>query len=184
MNAYWSWRQDEFSDRPEVAYLDEHLPWLMDCQRIVDLGCGVGHLVKRLRDSGKEAVGVTYNPCEVEAGAKLGIDLVLSDMQNLSFPDIQFDAMVMWDSLEHCPSMYDALCEARRVVKAGGKGLIFIPGQWWQEYRHHIIVPTQRQMQHLLKICEWELVEMVDLGGEVNVFGKQDEMAVYKVRRG
>ena len=180
----WTYLNDEFSDRQEVAYRDHHLDWVRDCNSIVDLGCGVGHLVARLHREGRLAVGVTYHPAEVALAAERGIHLVCRDMQDLAFPDSTFDAMIMWDSLEHCPSMYDALAEAHRVVKPGGRGLIFIPGQPWQDYPCHIIVPTQRQMKHLLKLTAWEIVELVDLGGEVNDYGKQDEMAVYKVRRG
>lgn len=160
---YWGPGRDEYSDRPGVLFLPDHLPWLKDCRRIIDLGCGVGNLVKRLRDEGREAEGVTYQAREVETGRqKHGIELTLADMHDLPFPDGSFDGMVMWDSLEHCVSPYVALCEAKRVIRPGGRGLIFVPGPDWQDCKYHLLVPTRLQMVHLLKQAGWKLEQLVD----------------------
>ncbi|MEW5920580.1 MAG: class I SAM-dependent methyltransferase [Bacillota bacterium] len=174
---YWGPERDEYSDRQTVLYLFDHLPWLDECQKIIDLGCGVGNLVKKLIDRGKEVVGVTYQKSEVQAGKKKhGIDLILADMHDLPFNDSYFDGMVMWDSLEHCTAPYIALCEARRVVRPGGRGLIFMPGQDWQDCRYHLIVLTQKQMVHLLKQSGWKLERLADKSTKT-----KPEMTVYEV---
>jgi len=174
---YWGPERDEYSDRPGILYINDYLPWLAGCEKIVDLGCGVGNLVKRLLDQGKQAVGVTYQSREAEAARKKhGIELVVADMHCLPFKDDSFDGMIMWDSLEHCVSPYIALCEARRVIRPGGRGMIFIPGQDWQDCRYHLIVPTQKQMAHLLKQSGWKLARMVDLSTKL-----KPEMAIYEV---
>lgn len=177
LSRYWGPQRDEYSDRPGLSW-HAHLPWLDGCESIVDLGCGVGNLVKLLRDRGTDAAGVTYQAREANAAwKKHGIDLTVADMHCLPFKDNVFDGMIMWDSLEHCVSPYIALCEAHRIVRPGGRGLIFIPGQNWQECGYHIIVPTQRQMRHLITLSGWALAELIDLSAD------QPEMAVYKVGR-
>ncbi|RJX29125.1 MAG: class I SAM-dependent methyltransferase [Dethiobacter sp.] len=174
---YWGPERDEYSDRPSILFLADHLPWLDGCQKIIDLGCGVGNLVKKLIVSGKEAVGITYQKREVEAGKrKHGLDLILADMHELPFNNSSFDGMVMWDSLEHCTAPYIALCEARRVVRPGGRGLIFMPGQDWQDCRYHLIVLTQKQMVHLLKQSGWKLERLADRSTQA-----KPETAVYEV---
>jgi ubiquinone/menaquinone biosynthesis C-methylase UbiE len=173
---------DDYSDRPDVLFQDEHLPYILNCENIIDLGCGNGRLVKKLNEVYKKnAVGITYNPQEVKN--KLHKNIQLMDMHELDFNDESFDGFVMWDSLEHCSSAYIALCEARRVLKENGKGLIFMPGQNWLDCHVHICCYTVKQMLQLFKQAKLELV---------NVYEKkyiQDEnrycegMAIYEVRK-
>ena len=179
INKYWdSTRDDIVSNREYVLFLDEHLNYLDGCERIIDLGCGTGNLVKKLKSNNKAAYGITYSEDEFNQAITEGV--IVGDMHEIPFNDDTFDAFVMWDSLEHCQSAYIALCEAKRVIRENGKGLIFMPGQNWLNYPAHICCYTIAQMEQLFRQSGLKLV---------NVFPKEypngrwacDEMAVYEV---
>jgi ubiquinone/menaquinone biosynthesis C-methylase UbiE len=139
-------------------------------------------VVAHLRRSGKRAEGITYQRSEVDAAkAKHGIDLVFGDLHALPWADSSFDGAICWDALEHTLAPLIALRELRRVLAPRGRALIFIPGQPWQQERYHIIVPTIAQMCHLLGLAGFHEWEVVDYSQYVTAFGKQDQMAVYRV---
>jgi ubiquinone/menaquinone biosynthesis C-methylase UbiE len=151
----------------------ENYPYIADCKSILDIGCGIGNVVEWLQKRGHDAFGITYQIKEFHKAFLLKRENIYHrDMHEIAFPVQHFDAFIMWDSLEHSIAPLVALFEAKRVTRNGGKGMIFIPGQNWIDYGPHIIVPTQAQMKHLLKLAGLMLVDIVDMG---------NEQAVYKV---
>jgi len=150
---------------------------------VIDLGCGKGNFVKVMRDWHIEARGITYQA--EEAKGQEFVDV--GDVHELPYPDDSFDGMVMWDCIEHTQSPYIALCEARRVVKPGGCGIVFIPGKFWWDCEYHIICPTILQMQHLTNITGWNPYECRDLSNWEELYGedepdRHDQMAIYTMR--
>lgn len=67
-------------------------------------------------------------PCNQQARVKF----VCGDATALPFPDATFDAITMFDLLEHVPDHRQAIAEALRVVKPGGYLLISTPNENWQ----------------------------------------------------
>jgi len=177
---FWPESKEEFSDRDPDTLVGwpENYPYIADCHKVLDIGCGIGNVVEWLNKHGHEAVGITCQQKEVDKAQILGRSVLLGDMHTLPiFKLPEFDAFTMWDSLEHSIAPLVALMEAKRVTRNGGKGMIFIPGQNWVDYFTHIIVPTQAQMKHLLKQAGLKLIEIVD----VSWGGTAPEQAVYKV---
>lgn len=173
---YWDGdKKDEYSDRHTEERKANARHYLDDCNTIIDLGCGVGNDVAFWTEQGKYPWGITYQTKEYEAARKRDLNVSLGDIQDLFFYDDSFDGMFCYDALEHCPCPFIALCEASRVVKPDGKGVIFIPGQQWTETSYHILVPTQRQMKWLLRQSGWTLDILEDWSH------RQEEMAMYYV---
>lgn len=177
-SQYWTPDRDEFSDRDPDTLVGwpENYPYIADCHSILDIGCGIGNVVEWLEKRGHLAFGVTYQEKEVSKGVGLGRKILKADMHYLPYlhgqlqGDNLFDAFIMWDSLEHSIAPLAALGEAKRVTRNGGKGMIFIPNQDWIECNYHIIVPTIRQMKHLLELAGLKLVDIVDMGNEQAVY--------------
>jgi ubiquinone/menaquinone biosynthesis C-methylase UbiE len=179
IDKYWNSDRDDYSDRPKILFQDEHIEYLKDCKRIIDLGCGTGQLVKKLKTNHKVVYGLTYNKLEVENALTPG--LAYGDMHNIPFPCGFFDGFVMWDTLEHCQSAYIALCEARRILITGGKGLIFMPGQNWLNCHCHICCYTVPQMIQLLKQSGLRLENVYEKKYPDLPNVECDGMAVYEV---
>jgi ubiquinone/menaquinone biosynthesis C-methylase UbiE len=179
IKKYWDSSRDDFSNRPTILFQPDHLGFLSECKKIIDLGSGNGILVNKLNEMGHQAHGITYNQGEVNQ--RVHQNVIFGDMQDIPFEDDTFDGFVMWDSLEHCPSAYIALCEARRVVKDNGKGLIFMPGLNWLNCHCHITCYTVPQMEQLFRQSGWTLnkVHEKKYPNEPNKYC--EGMAVYEV---
>lgn len=58
-------------------------------ERIIDLGCGDGHLTRRLADLGVAVVGLDSSPEQVAAARRLGLDARVADAARLdAVPDL------------------------------------------------------------------------------------------------
>lgn len=67
-------------------------------------------------------------PCNQQPQVKF----VCGDATALPFPDKFFDALTMFDVLEHIPDDKKAINEAKRVLKPGGFLLISTPNEHWR----------------------------------------------------
>ena len=83
----------------------------MPPDRVLDLGCGVGHSYHLLAP--RETVGV-----DIDAGALEGQErrTVVADMRELPFADGEFDSVLSVHSLEHVPIRSASLAEVARVL--------------------------------------------------------------------
>jgi SAM-dependent methyltransferase len=147
--------KNTFSDRKgEILFFPEHYKFLSG--NILDIGCGTGNMA----DYYPQYTGISTNPQEVETGKKRGRNILFCDAHDLSYPfKVEtFDGFIMWDSLEHFYSPFLALNEAKTVLKNGGRGLIFMPGQNWLNCKDHIHVMTEPQMLQLInKVGSFEV---------------------------
>lgn len=95
--------------------------------KVLDVGCGRGHLVKALTAGGVDAWGIDLNP---QASELAGEDRVRTmSATALDFEGASFDAVVSFHALEHIPDAEGAVREVARVVKPGGKVLFVYPAE-------------------------------------------------------
>lgn len=93
-------------------------------QRILDLGCGNGNILKTL----KERIPAEYYGLDIsekmieEAGKKLGkaARLQVGDAEQLPYQDNFFDVVVCNASFHHYPNPEKAAAEMGRIMKTGG----------------------------------------------------------------
>lgn len=108
----------------------EKIDRLLDLQpgdRVLEVGCGRGHLTVRLSDRGMDIVGIDANPNASETAES---DLVVHMMaEDLKFVDDEFDAIIAVHSIEHIPPLEEAFAEMARVLKPGGKALFIYPAE-------------------------------------------------------
>ncbi len=102
--------------------------------RMLDLGCGPGHLLPRLCDAvpGSTVLGIDLSNHMLERAERRRlasahaerIDLALGDAKRIDFPDATFDAVLSNTILHHIPDPRPFLAEAHRVLRPGGTLLI------------------------------------------------------------
>jgi SAM-dependent methyltransferase len=98
-------------------------PLLGPGDRLLDIGCGRGTLVKSAREAGFEAWGI-------ERSSSVGHQLpwVLDkSLPECNFPDNHFQLVVLWHVLEHLPDPLAALREICRILKPGGRLSLAVP---------------------------------------------------------
>lgn len=101
-------------------------------ERLLDVGCGTGTLLKVARQShpDNEMVGIDIDKKVLEiAKSKLaftGIQLINTGAENLRFPDKSFDVVVSTLIFHHLPTEIKrkALLEIKRVLKPNGRFLL------------------------------------------------------------
>lgn len=88
--------------------------------RMLDVGCGSGHLLKELKLKGYDALGVDLGEIRAKYGREqLEVDIVTKDFFDL---DEQFDAISMQQFIEHVPNPLDFLSHAGKLLPSGGGG--------------------------------------------------------------
>lgn len=108
----------------------EKVDRLLDLQpgdRVLEIGCGQGHLTKRLAARGIDITGIDANPnASVVAESELVVHM---RAEALEFDDGEFDSIVGVHSIEHIPDLKGAFAEIARVLKPGGKALFIYPAE-------------------------------------------------------
>ncbi|CAN5596744.1 class I SAM-dependent methyltransferase [soil metagenome] len=115
-------RYSEHYDDVEQAALDA-LP-LTDVSAVLDIGCGTGSFLRRLRSDGRvdHLAGLDQSPAAVQSLAELpDVAAVLGDACFLPFDDAQFDVVTARHMLYHVADVSLALRESMRVTRAGGR---------------------------------------------------------------
>jgi len=104
------------------GFIKQHLP---AGTRVLDVGCGDGWLAEAL----PECEWYSVEPDVVLRGEALsrGMMAAVGIAENLPFEDRYFDAVCIFDVLEHLPDEAPALMEAQRVLKPGGMLFISVP---------------------------------------------------------
>jgi SAM-dependent methyltransferase len=113
-----------------------HVP--LEGQKVLDVGCGIGTYVRRLRALGNEVVGIDISLDRLKTGAKSVPNLVASVGEHLPFADSSFDAVLLNEVIEHVQSDRRTLEECLRVVRPGGHILIFAPNRLYPFETHGI----------------------------------------------
>lgn len=95
--------------------------------RVLEVGCGQGHLTKALAARGADIVGIDANPqAEEVAGSPL---VRCMKAESLEFDDDSFDFVVSVHAIEHIPELDTALSEMSRVIRPGGKVVFIYPAE-------------------------------------------------------
>ncbi len=93
--------------------------------RILEIGCNTGWLVRKIMGYSNNVVGVDIN----FAGLRIANmdNLLCMDASNLGFSDNSFDKVVCLHTIEHVQEVYKALEEMCRVLKPSGSIILIYP---------------------------------------------------------
>ena len=113
---------------------------------ILDIGCGFGSFVIAASAAGFQAQGIEIADFQVDVarqrlGGALGGSIVHGSALELPFLSNSFDALTMWNLLEHVDDAALALREAARVIRPGGVLLAVAPNYASFRIEAHYRVP-------------------------------------------
>ena len=89
-------------------------------ERILDVGCGDGHLTKKIIDRGATVLGIDNSPEMITAARAAGIDAVLLPAEDMQFFG-EFDAAFSNATLHWVLEKEQAARAIFRALKAGGR---------------------------------------------------------------
>jgi SAM-dependent methyltransferase len=139
----------------------ESLETGVESPRILDVGCGTGANLEMLANFG-ESEGVDVSDDALEFCRAKGLKAHKGLAEKLPFADESFDVVTALDVVEHLDDDVAGLKEMHRVLKTGGKTLIFVPAFMWlwgvqDDISNHRIRYTKKQIVERLQKAGFEI---------------------------
>jgi 2-polyprenyl-3-methyl-5-hydroxy-6-metoxy-1,4-benzoquinol methylase len=135
--------------------------------RLLDIGCATGAFLNSVRQfslkSTWELVGVEIDPTAANiARSEFGLDIFTGALEQAKFDNSEFDAVTLWDVLEHLHKPSSQLLEINRILKPDGILVLRVPnlacwearffGKYWSGYEppRHLYAFSSRTLRLIL----------------------------------
>ncbi|AGY91355.1 hypothetical protein SPICUR_01680 [Spiribacter curvatus] len=130
--------------------------WVSSGDRVLDLGCGDGRLLRHLFDRRQATgYGLEIDPAGITQSIANGINVIESDIdEGLSdFDDNAFDQVILTQTLQAVQRPDQLLWEMLRV---GRTGIVTFPNFAYYRLRWHLAVKGRMPMSHALSYAWYE----------------------------
>jgi len=133
--------------------------------KVLDVGCASGFFLEVAAAAGWEAYGVELSGFAAElAQREFGSRILNGTLEQAGYPDAFFDAVTLFDLLEHVPDPRTFLAEVHRVLSSDGLLLLVMPnvaslsagimGRHWSHYNaEHLHYFSPATVTRLLSAC-------------------------------
>ena len=101
-------------------------------------GCGVGTYLSRLAQEADVAIGLDVEMERVQQAAALGLTVLCGVGEHLPLPAKAFDLVLSHEVLEHVQDDRQTIREIVRVLKPGGRLVLFCPNRGYPFETHGI----------------------------------------------
>ena len=145
--------------------LAQRLRWLERCAgplrglRVLDAGCGGGEYARALAARGAEVRGVEIEAAKLakpRVAAEVRARLVQGDLERTPFRSACFDLVLLNEVIEHVPDDTAALREAFRLLRPGGRLVVFAPNRLFPFETHGLhLRRSGRPVSHVWPGVPW-----------------------------
>ncbi|MFH0839256.1 MAG: class I SAM-dependent methyltransferase [Candidatus Omnitrophota bacterium] len=132
--------------------------------RLLDVGCAAGYFLYVAQKKGWQIEGVEMSRAIAkEAEQLLGTTVRLGTVEESEFPSSYFDAVSMFDVIEHLPEPAKTLREIQRILKPGGILALNFPdissvfaqcmrAHWWFLLEDHLYYFSPGVLTQMLQV--------------------------------
>jgi ubiquinone/menaquinone biosynthesis C-methylase UbiE len=111
---------------------------------VLDVGCGRADYLRMLLSNSPNIVGIETAKDKLDdcfrAHPELRNRVLHVSAESMPFPTAHFDVVIVNEVLEHIPDQDAALREIHRVLKPGGKFLLFCPNRLFPFETHGLMI--------------------------------------------
>lgn len=138
--------------------------------RVLDFGCAAGYFLGVAQHRGWDITGIELaQGMAAQASTSLGITVHASFNAN-DFAPASFDAITLWEVIEHLPEPRATLKELRRMLNPGGVLALSTPNtghwqaqhkpDWWSEFKPpaHVVFYTEQTLGEALRRVGFERI--------------------------
>ena len=130
-----------------------------DCHRVLNVGPSWGRDHYALTQAGHQVFNL-----DVASQQHLPRFVVANIALAAPYPAQTFDAVVMAEVLEHIWNDFDALREARRVLKDNGRLIVTVPF-YHDAPEYHVRIHSPRTIRRLLAANGFQVTDYIERGG-------------------
>ncbi len=127
------WR---FGQERRLAMIAQYAP--LAGRRILDTGCGLGMYVRAFRQFSDDVYGIDVDPDKIAKASRELPNLRVAPAEQLPFEDGFFDVVLGHEVWEHVNDDRAAAREAVRILKPGGRLVVFVPNRLWLFETHGV----------------------------------------------
>jgi SAM-dependent methyltransferase len=106
--------------------------------RILENGCGMGMYVEHMAPYGGQIIGLEYDFERATEAGDRSPEILNAACESLPFPPSHFDLILSHEVLEHVQDDAQAVREMMRVIKPGGRIVLFVPNRGYPFETHGI----------------------------------------------
>lgn len=143
----WRFGQDR-----RLALIRQYAP--IEDRWILDVGCGIGTYVRKFTAFTEHAFGIDVDEERVAEGAQTLPNLQVSASEHLPFADSTFDVIVLNEVIEHVDDDRQTIAECVRVLRPGGRVVIYAPNRLYL-FETHGIYLGKRYIFRLIPFVNW-----------------------------
>ena len=88
--------------------------------RLLDIGCAAGTFLDEARRAGWDVAGVEVSEFACNEACRRGLSVSCTPIEDMQLDADSFDAITLWDALEHVRDPLDTLRRVARALRAGG----------------------------------------------------------------
>lgn len=143
--------------------------------RLLDIGCSSGAFLRVASELGYSAEGVEPAPSAAHSAQRAGLKVYIGTLEQAALESAAYDALTMFEVIEHLREPLPLLAECRRILKPGGLLMIgtgntaswtaaAMKGRW--EYFHleilggHVSFFCPRSMRTLASRSGFDVLEI------------------------
>ncbi|HEX8807083.1 MAG TPA: class I SAM-dependent methyltransferase [Candidatus Aquilonibacter sp.] len=149
--------------------------------RLLEIGCAAGTFLRQARDAGWDVCGIEVSADSAEiARRKFGINVATGTLERGAFAPRSFDAVVLWNVVEHLDDPVLVLALVKEVLKDDGVLVIETPnidglfprlsygvssdGRFWRHPQPptHLFEFSKKSLQHVLEAAGMRTIGIAD----------------------
>jgi SAM-dependent methyltransferase len=148
--------------------------------RLLENGCGVGMYVEHLSPFGGQVIGLEYDFERASEVRTSSPHILNAAGEYLPLPSSTFDLILSHEVIEHVQDDRAAICEMIRVLKPGGRVVIFCPNRGYPFETHGIYWRGKYHFGNKLFVNYLPRAYRDELAPHVRVYSKNDLQKLFE----